>query len=505
MLKKRDFLLIGAQEPMDARLRNNSNIFFGIPPYFTPYGKDFIKISTRAYNFPAYALPILGACIARNRYSVFCINDFYSEERKVVAEKVKTTKHAVGISTTFLTNARSIINIAEFIRKINPTLKIVTGGPGIVNFPEVRRYADINVFCEGEEAIKELAPLISKRIEVSKVRGISFIKKGKEYFTDKREYLRNLEDIPIPRWDLLIGKVKEEKYLPIESSRGCVGKCSFCLETRYWPGVRLYPVPRVIRELKNDISRFGVKHYYFQDSNISNNRAYLEKLCGTFRKEGLNISWSCESRVDTVTKDLVDKMFKAGCRAITFGLESADPTVLRNMNKRLSNEKLKNFVSIARFMRKRGMIANINIIAGFPGENSESLKSTVDFLLEARPIAYSISKFFLERGTEIWKKRKAFGLSGKMHTWKTPGMESKDLDNIVRGMFIQISKNSDICHWASASVDLIRHMSRGKSLGDFVKYMRSVNQICLEDLTRKGSAYTPDYDKSFRYIAGYLR
>jgi len=501
---RKDFLLIGAQEPMASRLADNSNVFKGIPPYFTPYGRDFMRISPKAYNFPAYALPILAACLKRKGFSVSCMNDFYSEPPEKVEKALKNTKYAVGISTTFLTNARSIAQIAKYVRRVNPALKIIMGGPGIINSPEARKQSDVNILYEGERTIEELAPPICCNKSLSKIDGISYFKGRKEVLTKRREPISDLGDIPVPYWKALSGKVKEERYLPIESSRGCIGNCSFCLETRYWPGVRFYPIERVIREIKEGVLKCGVRFYYFQDSNISNSPKYLSDLCDAIHKAKLKITWSCESRIDTITKELVDKMSRAGCKGITFGMESADPGVLRNMNKYIPDKKMKSFSSVVKYMRKKKMLANINMIVGFPGDDKKSIDRTIKFLLEARPIAYSMSKFFLERGTDIWNNRKSFGMKGSMFNWEHDTMKSSELDALIRYVFLRVSKKRDIYHWASASVDLVRFMSKGKTFTGFVKYLKAVNRMCVEDLTRKKGAYSRKYNKNFRYISKFL-
>ena len=246
------------------------------------------------------------------------------------------------------------------------------------------------------------------------------------------------------------------------------------------------------------------RFYYFQDSNISNSKLYLGGLCDTIVKERLNITWSCESRIDTLTKELVDKMHRAGCRAITFGMESADRKILRNMNKPVSVKKMQEFCSVVKYMRKKKMLANINVIVGFPGESKKSVAKTINFLLKARPIAYSMSKFFLERGTDIWRKRDKFNLRGSMYKWRHDTMESRQLDDFLRHIFLRVSKNSGIYHWTSASVDLIRHMGKGKSFEDFVIYLKSVNRMCAEDLMKKKGNYSRMYDQCFRYIMKYL-
>lgn len=502
--RKKQILLIGAQEPPGSRLKENSNVFKGIPPYFTPYGKDFMVISRKAYSFPAYALPILASCVISAGSSVSYLNDFYSENPDDIARHVKNTDIAVGISTTFLTNKNSIINIIKFVKNINPRLKIIMGGPGIINFPAVRKYADINVFYEGEEAMREVAYSLCRGKSVCGIRGLSYLNSGREIFTPKRECLKDLGGIPMPQWESISDKIKKERYLPIESSRGCVGNCSFCLETKYWPGVRFYPIPRVIKEIRHGIRKFGVRHYYFQDSNISNKREYLSGLCESIVKEDLKINWCCESRIDTLTKELLDKMFASGCRGITFGMESADERVLRNMNKALSAGKLESFRKMVRYMRSKKMLANINIIIGFPGEDKKSIENTVKFLLSARPFTYSMSKFFLEKGTGIWKERKRFKMEGSMFKWRHDTMSADETDDVIRHIFLKVSADPGICHWASASVDLIRHMASGKTMDGFMKYIKAVNLMCSEDMTRKRDVYSQAYGKSFRYIKSYL-
>lgn len=500
-----DFVLIGGQEPMETRLEDNSNVFRGIPPYFLPYGKDFMRMAGRAYSFPAYALPILAACVAKAKGTAACINDFYAETPETLERAVRRARLGIGISTTFLTNAGSIAKIVAFARKAAPSVPVILGGAGVINNPAVRKTADITVWYEGEETMADLVRALRGRSAIDSVAGISYVRRGKERMTRERQPIRDLGTIPVPAWDRLAQKAKSERYLPIESSRGCIGSCSFCLERQYWPGVRLYPVGRVIRELEKSIAAFGVRHYYFQDSNISNKRSYLAELCDEMRSRKLGIFWSCESRIDTVSKESIDRMYDAGCRAVTFGMESADPVVLRNMNKGLHARKLDEFAALVRHIRRRGMVANINIIIGFPGEDRASIARTADFLLAARPAAYSMSKFFLERGTDIWKRRKEFGLSGAMYDWRHRTMQGSDLDRLIRETFLRVSGSSDVCHWTSASVDLIRHMSRGASVDDFIRYLRAVNRICVEDLTGKNDGrYSRAYDANFRYITRYL-
>ncbi|GEM_PF-6640856 len=499
-----DFIVIGAQEPAESRLLDNSNVFKGIPPYITPYGRDLMAVSRKAYSFPAYAVPILAACLKEGGSSVSCVNDFFSEDPSDIKKAIKNTSVAAFLSTTFLTNGRTIKRVTTFIKRSNPEIKVIAGGPGIINSPSSRKNADLCALYEGEETVRELGACLMNGEPVAGIRGISYFLKGKEVYTGKRDCVGELNRVPIPAWEALSRKVLEEKYLPIEASRGCVGKCSFCLETRYWPGIRLYPVERVVREMKSSYKRFGVKSFYFQDSNISNSRRHLLELCEGIKAVAPGIVWSCESRIDTLSDEVLQKMREAGCRAITFGMESADQLILKNMNKGITGLKLKAFSRLVKRMRHIGMLANINVIVGFPGETRVSMKRTTDFILESGPMTYSMSKFFLERGTDIWIRRREFGLSGSMFKWKHRTMASNEVDGLIKEVFLSIAKDPDVCHWTSASVDLVRHMAKGKSFKEFSRYIKAINGMCVEDLTKDGGGYSKRYDGYFNFISKYL-
>lgn len=93
--------------------------------------------------------------------------------------------------------------------------------------------------------------------------------------------------------------------------------------------------------------------------------------------EKLNFEWYCLSRAEGLADKTIEKMAKAGCKSVNCGVESADPHVLKNMDKRININKAKEQFET---YHQNGIMAFGSFIVGFPGETSDSLKRTIDFI-----------------------------------------------------------------------------------------------------------------------------
>lgn len=504
-----DVVLIGAQERVDERFsENNSNIFKYIPPYFIPFGRDILKAAPKAQSFNTYAIPLLGAMARKHGYSVFGVNDFFSCDKNELKREIQHADLAVGLSTTFLTSFESIRFVTKFIKETNPEIPLMVGGPGIINFPESRKLGDINIFYEGDLSfISVLNELKSKNNDFKNISGISYVLSGTENITtDRPVQIPDLNVIPTPDWDITLNKSTYQPYLPIEASRGCIAKCSFCLETRYWEGVRYFSLGHILDELKKDKDLYGTRAFYFQESNMGNSKKKINELCQAIINEKLNILWGCECRIDGLDDKILDLMYESGCRCITFGVESSSDQVLQNMKKGISREKLLRKALLIQKMKRLDMLANINIIVGFPGETAETIEETISFLKEFEPITYSLAKFFLERATPIYEEKEKYGIRGEGYSWSHDTMRYDELDIHIRYIFQQVSSGLKSFHWPSGTIELLHHLGLGKSLEDFKKYLKAFHVICLEDLAKeKDAPYSKEYADSFDMILNYFK
>jgi len=106
---------------------------------------------------------------------------------------------------------------------------------------------------------------------------------------------------------------------------------------------------------------------------------HTEAVCLAFLKRNLPIRWSCQGRLNYCSEELLQLMKDAGCSFINYGIESMDQKVLNNMKKGLRPEMI---VQGIEDTLKVGISPGLNFIFGNKGDNKETIKSTVDFLIK---------------------------------------------------------------------------------------------------------------------------
>jgi anaerobic magnesium-protoporphyrin IX monomethyl ester cyclase len=80
--------------------------------------------------------------------------------------------------------------------------------------------------------------------------------------------------------------------------------------------------------------------------------------------------------VNTVDRETLLLMRKAGCDSVSFGVESGNPEMLKRIGKGITREQVKEAASLC---RETGIIAHTSFIVGLPGETAETLRETQEF------------------------------------------------------------------------------------------------------------------------------
>ena len=106
---------------------------------------------------------------------------------------------------------------------------------------------------------------------------------------------------------------------------------------------------------------------------------HTEDVCKEFLKRDLNIEWSCNGRLNYCSEELLQLMKDAGCTFINYGIESMDQTVLNNMKKGLRPDMIEQGIKDT---LKVDISPGLNFIFGNKGDNKETIKKAVDFLLK---------------------------------------------------------------------------------------------------------------------------
>lgn len=305
---------------------------------------------------------------------------------KKIEEVLSFSPHIAGL-TLFYTNELASLYVAERIKSRNKNIKIIFGGPRCydeLKNPYLLKSSSIDaiVIGEGERTFNELADIFSVSNEFRDTRGAFVKKDGPVNKFEFRDEIEPLDKLPFPYF----GDFELEKYkqfaLPLLTSRGCIAKCAFCGETKYWNKFRFRTANNVFQEIKHDIDCYKVRDFFFNDSLINGNLSQLSELVNLIIKDGLEINWGGYARVNkAMTPELFRRLKKAGCNYLSYGIESGSPKVLKSMKKGINLEDARlNLKDTA----DAGIEAHVNWIVGFPNESWLDFFKSLFFIYKNR-------------------------------------------------------------------------------------------------------------------------
>ncbi|MFH0906926.1 MAG: radical SAM protein [bacterium] len=300
-------------------------------------------------------------------------------------------------------------NIAREIKKINPQIKIIIGGPQVTTFPKFSidcHEFDFGVIGEGEITSQKLFEALEKNNPVDQIKGLVFKKNSEIIINPKRELIKDLDSIPFPARKLLLMNkyfdifTKKKKFATLIASRGCPFKCVFCdRDNRMGRQWRVRSPENIIKEIKLIQKQYNIDEFMFFDDNLTSNKEWIYQLCKLIEKNNLKIIWECRTRVDLVDKNLLETMKKAGCYRIRFGFESGNNEILKIIQKGITVEQS---LLCAKICKHVGMEMFGYFMMGSPYETEETLKQTLDLALKINPDFAIFSKTILIPNTELF-------------------------------------------------------------------------------------------------------
>ena len=196
-----------------------------------------------------------------------------------------------------------------------------------------------------------------------------------------RPFISSLDDLPMPMHELL---PLQEYRMPlikgpftfIVTSRGCPAGCTYCIKhVSYQFSARLRS-PKLIMEELWRLKELGIHNIHMYADLFTVNRDQVVELCQMMIDEKIGIKWTCNSRVDYVDEEMLALMGKAGCRLISWGIESGNEQILKHARKGAYPDKAERALVWA----KRAGIMNWGyFIIGLPGETEDTIRQTIDF------------------------------------------------------------------------------------------------------------------------------
>ena len=153
---------------------------------------------------------------------------------------------------------------------------------------------------------------------------------------------------------------------------------------------------KVIEEIKQCVEKFGIKEISFWDDTMSYHRKWMKEFLNLLIEENLDLCWSCYAAVNTVDKEILKLMKKAGCWNIFYGYETGVPELAENIKTNRKNKSMEYMMKVARWTKNAGIEVRGSFMIALPGENPELAEQTIQDAIKSDP-EYAQFKEFLKK------------------------------------------------------------------------------------------------------------
>jgi radical SAM superfamily enzyme YgiQ (UPF0313 family) len=225
------------------------------------------------------------------------------------------------------------------------------------------------------------------------------------------EPINDLDALPSPRWDFSLAARTRftmpgagRPYgggIPLLASRGCPEFCTYCPH-RILAGYRARSVASILEELEGLSHAFTRPYVIFRDPLFTVDRDRALALADGIRARGLDLRFECETRLDRLDPELLDSLYAAGLRAMSFGVESVSAEILKKVGRRPTPEAQQRL--IINHCRKRGIATAGFYVLGFPHDDWASIAATIDYSIDLGSSAAQFKLLTPYPGTPLWKQ-----------------------------------------------------------------------------------------------------
>jgi anaerobic magnesium-protoporphyrin IX monomethyl ester cyclase len=356
------------------------------------------------------------------------------------------------VMTDYVSNA---LRLARLVKSFDPACQVVFGGP----HPEYRATEILNtgvvdvvaIKGDGEQLLGELcdrawtgSPLYAD------IDGIVFKDGGEIVETPRRPLIMDLDLLPWPAWDLL--RLKDYHVPLVHTTRGCVGHCKFCCEGEGIANrVRFRSIPHIAAEISYLYER-GVRRISFSDDNFVTGRKRLQELCLELSTRFPDLTWTCETRVDTTTSESIRTMAAAGCVSVHFGVESISRQTLDHLGKRFRLDQLEERIATADAL---GLITVLTFVVGLPNETEAQIRESFAYALEVRKkyrVMFAFAALTPYPGSEYGNHPERYGIQVHSRNYdnyntmtpiiSTPHLSRKRLQNLLCEIILEQARST---------------------------------------------------------------
>lgn len=364
--------------------------------------------------------------LALRYLKAYCQKDFPIEMKEftikdtpmnIVTDIVQENPDVVGFSC-YIWNIEETIILIDMLKKINPGLKIVLGGPEVSYDVEywMNRLTGVDfiVVGEGEDTFHHLLQECAGEEKYHLVFGLAYRKEGKAVINPPRPKV-DLNSIPSPYQGFPDLEELRNRVVYFETSRGCPFSCSFCLSS-IEVGVRYFDIERTKKELKYLIDQ-GVKLIKFVDRTFNIKRDYAMEIFEFLIKNHSGTVFQFEITADIMRPEVLAYLAEhapPGVFRFEIGVQSTNDQTNLLVNRKQNFQKLMNTVNTIK--AAENIDQHLDLIAGLPEEDYHSFRNTFNDVFALRPEELQLGFLKMLRGTGIRQNAAKYGYKWMEHS-----------------------------------------------------------------------------------------
>ena len=353
---------------------------------------------------------------------------FYAESEeilKIYCNEIVSKGPDIILFKSIANTYKNALHFARILKAENQDRLIIFTGKYAVTKKDVEFLSERQedspfdfIICGQDEVA---LPRLLNAIEQQEMPGfdLSFKRNGKVIDCIEGPVLQNLDELPFLDFsDSDFNTYKNPKRIEMFTSRGCLWKCSFCVNCVIGGQYRSMSGKRILQEILYQLNfRKEIEHIRFGDSAINGNIQALGDFCDLILREyekGLpKLQWSGDAMITPqMTEELLLKMSAAGCLGIGYGLESGCQQVVKDMSKPFSIALAERVI---RDTYRASIKTSVNIMTGFPTESNSDFQETLRFIERNRENINEIRLAFngcrLCEGSYLYDYPEKFGIT----------------------------------------------------------------------------------------------
>jgi radical SAM superfamily enzyme YgiQ (UPF0313 family) len=317
----------------------------------------------------------------------------------------------VGVSA--LTHESDALpHIAECVKRVNANTPVLLGGPHATAYPEKAIHMsgiDYLVVGEGEITAGRLIERLLDQRDIFNIKGIVYKKDNRIISTGKADFVEDLNDLPMPAYDLIpiktygnfdsMSRMGLGNYMSIFSSRGCPFHCVYC-HNIFGKVFRCRSAENLFNEIKYLYDTYQIDNFEILDDIFNLDRERLIDFCDRIINSDMTVTFAFPNglRSDILDETQLSRLRQAGTVFIGFAVETGSPRLQKEIKKNIRLAKIKKNIEIARSL---GIHTHGFFMMGFPGETLEEMKMTAEFMVTSKLHTCALFVVVPFEGTEL--------------------------------------------------------------------------------------------------------